>query len=167
MFFFVQIAMSRALELISLLDLQPHPEGGWYRETHRATAKVSPSDGRPLRSALTVIYFLLERGQFSAWHVVASDECWQYCEGDSLELLLFDADSGQREAVELGSIAKDRRSTAVVPPGVWQAARSLGEYTLVQCTVGPGFDFADFAMLRDSPEHRRIKARLEEWEKFV
>ena len=159
--------MSRAQELISLLDLQPHPEGGWYREIHRATAMVSPSDGRPLRSALTVIYFLLERGQFSAWHVVASDECWQYCEGDPLELLLFDVETGQRESVELGPLAGTRRSTAVVPPGVWQAAQSLGDYTLVQCTVGPGFDFADFGMLRDSSDRRRIEGRLGEWAKYV
>ena len=159
--------MSRAQELIKLLELQPHPEGGWYREIHRATATVSPADGRPERSALTSIYFLLERGQFSAWHVVASDECWQYCEGDPLELLMFDAGSGRTERVEVGPISGSRRSTSVVPPGVWQAARSLGEYTLVQCTVGPGFDFADFAMLRDSAERQKLKTRLGEWSKYV
>jgi predicted cupin superfamily sugar epimerase len=159
--------MSRARELIELLDLQPHPEGGWYREIHRATATVSPADNRPPRSALTAIYFLLERGQFSAWHVVASDECWQYCEGDPLELLTFDADSGQTERVELGAIAGSRRPTSVVPPGVWQAARTVGEYTLVQCTVGPGFDFADFVMLRDSADRHRIEGQLGEWAKYV
>ncbi|HVJ84284.1 MAG TPA: cupin domain-containing protein [Caulifigura sp.] len=155
--------MSRSRELIATLDLQPHPEGGWYREIHRAQAPVTPSDGRPDRSALTVIYFLLERGQYSAWHVVASDECWQYLEGDPLDLLLFDATSGRRELIELGPITAGRRSTAVVPPGVWQAARPKGDYTLVQCTVAPGFDFADFAMLRDSPEHAAMKSQLEDW----
>jgi predicted cupin superfamily sugar epimerase len=159
--------MSRARELIQLLDLQPHPEGGWYREIHRSTATVSPADHRPPRSALTVIYFLLERGQFSAWHVVASDECWQHCEGDPLELLMFDAGSGRTERVELGPITASRRSTSVVPPGVWQAARSVGQYTLVQCAVGPGFDFADFLMLRDSAERHRIEGQLGEWAKYV
>ena len=159
--------MSRAQELIKLLDLQPHPEGGWYREIHRAQATVSPADSRPARSALTVIYFLLERSQFSAWHVVASDECWQYCEGDPLELLMFDATSGRMERVELGPVTAARRSTAVVPPGIWQAARSLGEYTLVQCTVGPGFDFADFGMLRDSSERHRVEEQLGEWTMYV
>ncbi|HVJ69119.1 MAG TPA: cupin domain-containing protein [Caulifigura sp.] len=159
--------MSRAQDLVSTLDLQLHPEGGWYREIHRATANVSPSDGRPDRSALTVIYFLLERGQFSAWHVVASDECWQYCEGDPLELLMFDAATGQRTSVEVGPVTADRRSTSVVPPGVWQAAASKGEYTLVQCAVGPGFDFADFAMLRDSAERKQMESRLADWTKYV
>jgi uncharacterized protein len=159
--------MSRARELISLLNLQPHPEGGWYQEIHRAAATVTPADNRPPRSALTVIYFLLERGQFSAWHVVASDECWQYCEGDPLELLTFDTESERTERIELGPITRSRRSPSVVPPGVWQAARSLGEYTLVQCTVGPGFDFADFMMLRDSPERHRIEVQLDEWAKYV
>jgi len=159
--------MSRSRELISLLDLQPHPEGGWYREIHRAVAQVTPDDGRPARSALTVIYFLLERGQFSAWHVVASDECWQYCEGDPLELLMFDPETSNRQAVELGPVTATRRSTAVVPPGVWQAARSLGEFTLVQCTVGPGFDFADFQMLRDVADRGVIERALEDWRAFV
>lgn len=159
--------MTRARDLIALLELQPHPEGGWYREIHRATAIVSPGDGRPARSALTVIYFLLERGQFSAWHVVASDECWQYCEGDSLELLMFDTVSGRRESVELGPVTAARRSTVVVPPGVWQAATSKGDYTLVQCTVGPGFDFADFAMLRDSKARAAIEGQLGEWTKYT
>ncbi len=159
--------MSRARELIALLDLQPHPEGGWYREIHRAAATVAPDDGRPPRSALTVIDFLLERGQFSAWHVVASDECWQHCEGDPLELLMFDAGSGARQTACLGPITAERRSTAIVPPGVWQAARSMGDYTLVQCTVGPGFDFADFTMLRDSTQRQVIEAQLADWSRFV
>ncbi len=159
--------MSHAAQLIELLQLQPHPEGGWYREIHRASATVRPADGRPDRSALTVIYFLLQRGQFSAWHVVASDECWQYCEGASLELLMFDATSGDRTTVDLGEISANRRSTAVVPPGVWQAARSTGDYTLVQCTVGPGFDFADFQMLRDAPDRERLTTQLGDWSAFT
>jgi uncharacterized protein len=159
--------MSRPTELISLLQLQPHPEGGWYREVYRAAATVVPDDSRLPRSALTVIYFLLERSQFSAWHVVASDECWQYCEGDPLELLMFDPGNNQRERIELGPIAASRRSVSVVPPNVWQAARSLGEYTLVQCAVGPGFDFADFQMIRDVPDQASVKMRLGEWSTYL
>ncbi len=159
--------MTRAAELVSLLKLEPHPEGGWYREIHRAAAQVTPDDGRPQRSALTVIYFLLDRGQFSAWHVVASDECWQYCEGDPLELLTFDPVRNLRAAVELGPVTETRHSTSIVPPGVWQAARSLGEYTLVQCAVGPGFDFADFQMLRDSRDRASIEPQLGDWSTYL
>lgn len=159
--------MSRARELISLLQLQPHPEGGWYREIHRAEATVTPADGRPPRSALAVIYFLLERGQFSAWHVVASEECWQYCEGDLLELSIFDETTDHHESIQLGPVTAARRSTAVVPSGDWQAARPLGEYALIQCTVAPGFDFADFTMLRDAPSRDWIEPHLGEWTKYI
>ncbi len=158
---------SRSAELITLLNLQPHPEGGWYREIHRSRATVSPDDGRPPRSALTVIDFLLERGQSSAWHVVGSDECWQYCEGDPLELLTLDPRTGQRERIELGPISHSRRATSVVPPKVWQAARPLGAYTLVQCAVGPGFDFADFQMLRNLPGQDEIKGTLGTWSELL
>src|SRR3954469_23864445 len=93
----------RAAELIRTLQLQPHPEGGFYRETFRSTLQVSP-DQRPVRSALTTIYFLLAAGGFSAWHRVHSDEVWHWHEGEPLELLLASADFRTVQRRQLGRI---------------------------------------------------------------
>ncbi|HLU38174.1 MAG TPA: cupin domain-containing protein [Planctomycetota bacterium] len=142
----------RAAELIANLALAPHPEGGFFREVHRSAAPVRPGDGRPERAALTVIYFLLAAGQASRWHRVASDEAWHFLEGDPLELYEADADFTRVATTTLGPFAPGSAAPVhVVGAGRWQAARSTGGYTLVACTVGPGFDFADFEMLRDRP----------------
>jgi uncharacterized protein len=138
--------MSRVAELFRMLELIPHPEGGAYREIHRSVQTVDPRDGRPERSALTVIYFLLRAGEASAWHRVASDECWTWLEGAPLELLRSDAPGTAARATLLGPVGAGSRPVAVVPAGGWQAARSTGTYSLVCCAVGPGFDFADFEM---------------------
>jgi predicted cupin superfamily sugar epimerase len=142
---------NRASHLISTLDLRPHPEGGYYREVFRSRLQVQPQDSRPARAALTTIYFLLVEGDVSRWHRVASDEVWHFYEGDPLELLTIDAKTQQVERYLLGGVRSDARPIHVVPAGVWQAARTTDAYTLVGCTVGPGFDFADFQMLRDTP----------------
>ncbi|TAK80470.1 MAG: cupin domain-containing protein [Aquabacterium sp.] len=139
---------ARAAELVRLLGLQPHPEGGHYREIYRAASVVQPKDERPLRSALTTIDFLLARGEFSAWHRVASDEVWHLLEGNGLRLWLMPPGYGPVEMVELGPVAGGRAPRHVVPAHWWQAAEPLGDYALVGATVGPGFDFADFAFLR-------------------
>jgi len=137
--------------LVATLELQPHPEGGHYRRIHASTARVTPADGRGIRPALTCIHYLLAAGECSRWHRVASDEAWHYIEG--APLALFDADPGfeQVEMRALGPFAPGAEPVRVVPHRRWQAARSTGAYTLVACTVGPGFDFADFEMLRDQP----------------
>jgi len=110
------------------------------------------------RAALTSIYFLLAAGEFSRWHRVMSDEVWHYHEGDTIELLLFD-DHGLRQ-LRLGSVGNETRPSVVVPAGTWQAARTTGAYTLVGCTVGPGFEFADFSLLADAPDAAsRVRAR--------
>lgn len=133
----------RARELIRLLDLSPHPEGGFYREAYRASA------GPGLRPAGTAIYFLLAAGQASRWHRVDADEAWHFYEGGPLELLWEDRELVR---VTLGSVDGERaRPLAVVPAGRWQAARPLGDYALVGCTVAPGFDFRGFALLADDP----------------
>ena len=142
----------RAAELVDSLDLAPHPEGGYYREVFRAAATVQPTDDRTQRSALTTIYFLLTQDAHSRWHRVRSDEVWHFYEGAPLELLMADADFEATRRVRLGPldlVDHEQRPVAVVPAGWWQTARTLGSHTLVGCTVGPGFDFADFAMLRD------------------
>jgi predicted cupin superfamily sugar epimerase len=142
---------TRAEELIATLGLQPHPEGGFFRELHRSSARVQPLDARPERTALTTIYFLLPAGHVSRWHRVASDEVWHFFDGDPLELFTMDPSGDACVRHVLGPIASQLQPECVVPANVWQAARSTGRYTLVGCVVGPGFDFADFAMLRDCP----------------
>ena len=146
---------SRAAELIKLLDMRPHPEGGHYAEVFRSAHRVRVLDRDVERAALTTIYFLLTAGEFSRWHRVMSDEVWHYHEGDAIELILFD-DQGVRR-MPLGPVERATRSTIVVPAGTWQAARSTGAYTLVGCAVGPGFEFADFSLVADVPE---IAARI-------
>jgi hypothetical protein len=143
--------VQRAQELIRALRLQPHPEGGHYREIHRSTLSVRPEDGRRTRSALTLIYFLLDANGHSRWHRVTSDETWQHVEGAPLELFRMDAAFSECERMLLGPLADAAEPVRVIPAGHWQAARTTGAYTLVSCAVGPGFDFADFAMLADHP----------------
>ena len=157
----------RAQELITHLNLRPHPEGGYYREIHRSGLNIDPADGRPRRAALTVIHFLLTHGEFSRWHAVTSDEQWQFVEGDDLLLLVCDPEF---RAVSELTVSRDpvERSTHVVPAGYWQAARSSGDYSLVTCTVGPGFDFADFRMLADSSQEAEAFGKAQPaWKSFV
>jgi len=145
----------RAAELLNILGMRPHPEGGHYVELFRSAQRVQVLDRNIERSALTTIYFLLAAGEFSRWHRVVSDEIWHYHEGDPIELLLFD-DQGWRRA-RLGPVARETRPTIVVPAGTWQTGRTTGAYTLTACTVGPGFEFADFSLAMDLPE---IAARI-------
>ena len=133
----------RARELISQLRLEPHPEGGYFREIFRSAKQVQPLDERPARAALTTIYFLLVKGQHSRWHRVASDEAWHFYEGDPLELWWISQDDAVHEEV-LASGVSGAQPACVVPAGCWQAARPRGDFSLVGCTVGPGFDFQDF-----------------------
>jgi predicted cupin superfamily sugar epimerase len=142
---------TRVQTLIADLQLQPHPEGGYYREIFRSERLVLVDGKHTVRSALTSIYFLLEAGQQSRWHRVESDEAWSHLEGDVLELYSFDADSAQGMVSRLGPYASGTESTRVIPAGIWQAARPLGAYTLVTCSVGPGFDFIDFSMIDAHP----------------
>jgi uncharacterized protein len=137
---------SRAKALIHSLGLQPHPEGGWYREVFRSARRVQPADERPPRLALTTIDFLLEAGQFSAWHRVRSDEVWHLLEGESLSLWLMPPTMGAAEKVVLSANTLRRH---VVPADWWQAAETDGDFAYVGATVGPGFDFADFGFGRD------------------
>ena len=154
----------RAAQLITTLALSPHPEGGYFRELHRSALVVDPWDDRPERAALTTIYFLLTSGQVSRWHRVASDEVWHFLEGDPLEL--HEADPAFARVVTriLGPLGDAVEPVHVVEAGRWQAARSTGEYTLVGCTVGPGFDFADFELLSDLPrEAESLRVEQPQW----
>jgi uncharacterized protein len=146
------------------LGLAPHPEGGLYRETFRASAVVNRAEGA--RAASTAIYFLLPAGNFSAIHRVRSDEVWHHYAGDALELHTIGSD-GVHAVVRLGKELPRERPQHVVPAGTWQAAIPVGDrYTLCGCTVAPGFDFADFEMPRRAellqrfPQHAALIERL-------
>lgn len=131
-----------AADVIRMLDLQPHPEGGHFRETFRDPA--TDADGR---SRSTAIYFLLAAGEASAWHRVDAVETWHYYAGAPLALSLSPGDGQGVEEHRLGpDLVAGERPQAVVPKDWWQAARSLGAWTLVGCTVAPAFDFAGFEM---------------------
>ncbi len=121
--------------IIAALQLSPHPEGGWYRETYRSEA---PPGGR---AAVTAIYYLLCAGERSHWHRVDAAEIWHWYAGDPLELRV------ERDTVWLGNnLSAGERPQAVVPRFTWQAARSLGAWSLVGCTVAPAFEFAGFEL---------------------
>src|SRR5215204_364905 len=129
-----------AAEVIRLLELKPHPEGGHYRETFRDPRSVEG------RAASTAIYFLLARGERSHWHRIDAVEVWHYYAGAALALLI--ARDGETSTIQLGSdLAAGERPQAAVPAGAWQAAESLGDWTLVGCTVAPGFEFTGFELI--------------------
>ncbi|HET7677642.1 MAG TPA: cupin domain-containing protein [Candidatus Limnocylindrales bacterium] len=139
-----------AERVIRLLGLVPHPEGGHYRETWRATEKRS---GRAIASA---IYFLLKRDEVSAWHRVDATEMWHFYAGTPLELRV--AEDGARPPAHwvLGpDVAVGERPQLVVPAGAWQSARSMGDWTLVGCTVTPAFRFEGFELAPDGWEPGR------------
>src|ERR1700754_1902993 len=129
-----------AAEIIARLDLKPHPEGGHFRETFRDTRL--DADGR---SVSTAIYFLLARGERSHWHRIDTVEVWHYYAGSPLTLQI--ADGGGHHRVALGpNLAAGEVPQAVIPAHAWQAAESNGDWTLVGCTVAPGFDFTKFEL---------------------
>jgi hypothetical protein len=135
-----QNAMMSAAEIIARLGLKPHPEGGHYRETFR-----DPRGDAEGRAFSTAIYFLLARGERSHWHRIDATEVWHYYAGSALILQI--ADQTGRRSVRLGpDLAADEVPQAIVPPQAWQAAESTGDWTLVGCTVAPGFDFAKFEL---------------------
>jgi predicted cupin superfamily sugar epimerase len=145
----------RARHLIERLGLEPHPEGGFFRERFRSSAQVRPSNGRGLRSALTAIDFLLPARHVSRWHAVASDELWTFLEGDPLVLTCADPDTLRVNEIRLGPASAGHTPAFAVPAGSWQAAWPTGAFALVGCAVAPGFEFADFRLLGDDPALRK------------
>lgn len=132
--------MISASDVIVRLNLQPHPEGGHFRETWRAKAKSGE------RAAGTAIYYLLAAGEKSHWHRVDADEIWHFYAGDPLTLMVT-AGGGEAVAHVLGSdLVGGEVPQAVVPAGHWQAAESNGAWTLVGCTLAPAFEFSGFEM---------------------
>jgi predicted cupin superfamily sugar epimerase len=164
--------MSEAAEWIESLQLQPHPEGGWFREVYRSQESIPkrslPNRFQGDRSFSTAIYYLLEKTDFSALHRIQQDELWHYYDGAALTVEVIDPD-GSHWSVRLGKdFDAGQRPMAVVPAGcLFGAVVSDPEgFSLVGCTVAPGFDFADFELadrqqlLEQFPEHRSIIERL-------
>jgi predicted cupin superfamily sugar epimerase len=147
-----------AADIIPLLDLRPHPEGGHFRETFRDETRVyadvpgaSPGrrrHGESARAASTAIYFLLARGERSHWHRIDAVEIWHHYAGAPLELAIAAGEGGPPiMRLRLGTdVLAGERPQAVVPAHAWQAAASLGDWTLAGCTVAPGFEFDGFEM---------------------
>lgn len=164
--------MNTVNELIKKYDLQAHPEGGWYKETYRSSGQI-PSNALPAgfsgdRPFSTAIYFLLEAGNFSAFHRIKSDECWHFYAGDPL-LVYVIFPNGTLEIIRLGNhFSNEELFQYVVPANCWFASCPAPEsrFSLVGCTVSPGFDFADFE-LADAvtlsqiyPQHKAIISKL-------
>ena len=126
-------------ELIAHLELQPHPEGGWYRQTW----VESPANGRPTG---TCIYFLLKEGEASHWHRVDATEIWHHYAGAPLVLSLSETETGPAVDHKLGPNLPEEAPQIIVPKGHWQAARATVGFTLVGCTVSPGFSFDGFEL---------------------
>jgi predicted cupin superfamily sugar epimerase len=155
-------------QLIQQFNLQPHPEGGWYKETYKRT-ELLPRAALPQRftgdrSFSTAIYFLLEQGNFSAFHKIKSDECWHFYAGEPLAVYIIDL-QGALNIIELGNdINKGQVFQYVVPANCWFASRPAAEsnFCFVGCTVAPGFDFEDFDLADVNelsklyPQHRDI-----------
>jgi hypothetical protein len=135
-----KIVPMNADDCIRLLDLQPHPEGGFYRETWRSPAVAGE------RPSGTAIYYLLKSDRVSHWHRVDAAEIWHYYAGAPLELSVS-REGGRVETSVLGpDLASGARPQIVIDADVWQSARTLGDFTLVGCTVSPGFEFSGFVM---------------------
>jgi len=149
--------------LIEKYNLQPHPEGGHYRQVYASKQKVTSPINQKERSAVTQIYFLLRMGEVSRFHKVLHDEIWHHYAGAPLTLHQYDG-----ETVETQTIGgKDGEYTAVVPGGLFQAAESSGEYSLVGCTVAPGFDFADFTFIEDSKTQVKLLNHYPNFQRFL
>ena len=157
---------------IEHLQLQPHPEGGYYKETYRSAGSIAaaslPKEFGGDRSYSTAIYFLLQQGDFSGFHRIKSDECWHFYEGGSLLIHVLHQ-NGEYTCIRLGrNLHEGELFQYVVPAGAWFASEPAASsfFALVGCTVAPGFDFADFEMakaenlLREFPEHVSIIRRL-------
>ncbi|MCM3129228.1 MULTISPECIES: cupin domain-containing protein [unclassified Paenibacillus] len=143
--------------LVAALSMEPHPEGGWYKEIWKATYQIPqsvlPGVYSGARPAATSIYFLLHPGEFSDWHVVHSDELWMWHSGSPLELIIGgsgEGDPSQTESFILGpDVVAGQHPQALAPGGQWQMARPLGdEPVLVSCVVAPGFHYDDFRLIQ-------------------
>ena len=130
--------------------------------------RIHLPDNQEERKAITTIYYLLAEGEYDSWHRVAGDEVWHYLEGAPLELFWIKKGKKKCTHALVGEIWELSRPIAVVPGGCWQMARTTGDYTLVGCTVGPGFEKEDYQLLRDNPEEAsEIQSRFPELAEYL
>jgi len=150
-----------AVDYVRALNMLPHPEGGYYVESYRSEDRFTPLGFVGDRAICTSIYFLLEKGQISALHRIKSDEIWHFYDGDPLEVIEISPDGNQSSTILGRNIPAGEKLFYVVKAGNWFGSRPLtgSEFSLVGCTVAPGFDFQDFEMpdrkwfLEKFPEH--------------
>jgi len=151
-------------KLVDKYKLIPHPEGGYYREVFRSGLKVSSAAAGAERHAATHIYYLLTRGDISRFHRVLHDEIWNFYEGDPLRLIKYDGETIREERI--GGAGDG--FVCIMEAGIYQAAETTGEFSLIGCTVAPGFDFRDFSFLSDDKSaSERIKTRHPEYARFI
>lgn len=157
-----------AQDYIHFLNLLPHPEGGYYKETYRSLLSESFSGFEGQRNVYTGIYFLIEKTNFSAFHKIKSDEMWHFYGGDALEVIEI-TNNGELKITIIGANIKNQEHLQyTVPAGHWFGSRVKkgGEFSLVGCTVAPGFDFKDFEMakrnelIKDYPNYQSIITEL-------
>lgn len=162
----------RVQQLIAHYQMQSHPEGGWYLQTYQSPGRIQP-DSLPAgfsgpRPFSTAIYFLLEEGNFSAFHRIKSDECWHFYEGQTLLIHMIDRE-GKLQTISLGNnFSRGEVYQYMVPAGYWFASEPAPgtAYSFVGCTVSPGFDFTDFELARGEmlaatyPAHQSVIHRL-------
>jgi predicted cupin superfamily sugar epimerase len=141
----------RAEQLKRQLALERHVEGGHYRRIYESTSSLPFGDDQRNRPVATSIYYLLCAGEISRWHRVDADEIWHWYEGEPLEMLRFDPRDRQLSRHRLGPVDHESAPAFVVPAGCWQAARPLGAYALVGCTVAPGYEWRGFSTLYNAP----------------
>jgi len=149
--------------LIKKLDLTPHPEGGYYRQVFQSESTVNSPHHRLMRPALTHIYFLLLKGQVSRFHRVLHDEVWNHYEGAPLRLYQLH----QQQLWEQHLGGQDDDYVGIVQAGHFQAAESMGDYTLVGCTVAPGFDFADFSFIEEPSLKHWLEVSHPDMKRFI
>ncbi len=159
--------MEKIEKIIQVLGLKPHPEGGYYRETYRSSgsirAEALPCTFKAERSYSTCIYYMLTAGNYSSFHRIVQDEIWHFYEGSPVLLYIIRADGSLQQIIVGRDFAQGEQPQAIIPGGCWFAARVKDQdsFSLVGCTVAPGFDFADFErgkrdyLVKQFPEHRQ------------
>lgn len=152
-----------ANQIIEKLELTPHPEGGYFKEVYRSSDTVFSNNASSERSAITDIYFLLKKGEISRFHKVLHDEIWNFYLGDPLKLI--DYHKSKANEIILGDNNLNFKYT--IKSKHWQAAESLGDFSLVGCTVAPGFDFSDFSFMEDEDTKQTINDLFNIYNRFI
>lgn len=151
--------------IIKKYNLIPHPEGGYYREIFRSKTQITSPAVNKKRTTATHIYFFLLEKQISKFHKVVHDEIWSFYQGDALKVIIFEGETAKETII--GHRQKDGY-TVIIPGGCYQAAESIGEYSLVGCTVAPGFEFEDMSFLyQDESNKSKLLKSHPEYKKFI